>query len=240
MYTSDVDPILLAIRRATELRDTEFKESQPFQALRWKIVKAAMGMANLRNGGRIIIGVSQRDGALHADGMSEEHRKTYDPDDVIEAINRHARPAVNCIVRVVAEDDNRQFIAIEVQPFDRIPVLCRRGSPDGVPAGDRLVSGAIYMRSEDRIATTQIVDADLMAELLEIAADRGAAQIVSRAQRAGFRVPNAERERLRDVLLEVLGEGDADRVLDAIAQFNRRPSTGSVNAFERERKDFWK
>lgn len=221
-----------------ELRDVEFKESQPFQTLRWKIVKSAMAMANLRDGGYIIIGVTQRDGRPYAAGIEKHDEVTYDSDIVIEAINKHARPPVNCRVRVVADSGVKRFVAIEVQSFDRNPVFCRRGSPDDVARGDRLTPGEIYVRSLDRIATTKVVDSDLMEELLEIAAERRAAEIVRRAQRAGFQVPNRERQLLRERLLEVTDEGIVDRVLDVIAEFARRPSASSIDQYVRERGDF--
>lgn len=77
MDVSVDDPILLAVRRGLELRDAEFKESQPFPVLRYKIVKTAMSMANLRDGGLIIIGAHQRNGRLSLDGITQEHEATY-------------------------------------------------------------------------------------------------------------------------------------------------------------------
>ena len=238
MNPSNDDRIRVAIRRELELRDVEFKESQPFEVLRFKIVKAAIGMANLRDGGLIIIGAHQREGRLRASGITKEHEATYDADDVIEAINRHARPPVNCIVRVLAEADGRRFVGIEVQPFDRSPVFCKRSTPDNVDSNDRLVEGSLYVRNSDRIGTTRVVDADLMAEILEIAAERQAAEIMQRSQRVGFTMPIAGREALQSRLLDVLDSRTTDAVLDIIEELDRRSPVDSASAFKRERRSF--
>ncbi len=237
MHESSDDPVLASIRNPVELRDTEYKESQPFDVYRYKIAKAAMALANLRDGGRIIIGVHEREGRLRAEGVTVEHEASYNPDRVIEAINYHARPPVNCVVRVVADAD-RRFVVIEVQPFDRIPVFCKNGTPDDVSKNDRLTKGQLYVRSNERIATTRVVDPDLMAELLEIAGERRASEIVRVAQRAGFTIPNNERSELRVRLLDILPEGQVDDVLEVLDQFARRAPTVSRKAFERERHGF--
>lgn len=238
MYSRSDDPVLAAISAGLELRDTEFKESQPFDVLRYKIAKAAIGMANLRDGGRIIIGAHERDGRLRFDGVTPEHEETYNPDLLIEAINHHADPPVNCTVRVVATDDGTRFVAIEVKSFDRTPVFCKNGTPDGVSGRDKLIKGNIYVRSNERIATTRVVDSELMRELLEIAAERGAAEIVRRAQRVGFSVPNAEREALRARLLDVLDAEQAENALTVIEDFGRQVPHDARGAFRRERRGF--
>jgi len=181
------DPLFPAIRRPVETRDTEYKESQPLDVLKWKLVKSCMAMANLRGGGRLIIGVNQRSGALSPDGVHSENEPDYDQDDLLALVNRYARPPVTLTVRIV-EDSGKRFIAIEVQEFERTPVMC--GVPTPPEAGsDGLQVGNVPVRSRDRVATTRIADADLMAEVLEIAAEKRAAQIIATAQRIGLRAP---------------------------------------------------
>lgn len=236
MNESVNDPVVTAIRRLVELRDTEFKESQPFEWLRYKIAKAAMGMANLRDGGLIVIGVSQRD-RLMATGVTAEHEATYDPDNVIEAINRHARPPVDCTVRVV-NVDGANYVGIEVRTFDRSPIFCKRSTPDGTPDADKLIEGCVYARCNDRIGTTRVVDPDLMAEILEIAAERGAAKIVRVARQVGLQMPNDARDEILRRLDGILDRGVANHVIDVIQEFNRAPSARSAGAFAREREGF--
>ena len=188
------DPILVALRDAVETRVTEFKESQPFDILRWKLVKACMAMANLRDGGRIIIGCDERDGVPRPSGMSEEHQCSYDQDRLIELVNTYARPPVALTLRRVKFDGLR-FVGIEVDPFERSPVMCIIDNLSTKPKPTDtqvLMPGQIYARSNARVSTTKVVTPDLLQEMLENAAWKRAGDIIARAQAAGLRMPDSD------------------------------------------------
>lgn len=188
------DPILVALRDAVETRVTEFKESQPFDVLRWKLVKACMAMANLRDGGRIIIGCDERDGVPRPSGMSEEHQCSYDQDRLIELVNTYARPPVALTLRRV-EFDGLRFVGIEVDPFERSPVMCIIDNLSTKPKPTDtqvLMPGQIYARSNARVSTTKVVTPDLLQEMLENAAWKRAGDIIARAQAAGLRMPDSD------------------------------------------------
>jgi len=189
---ADDDPIVRALQRPVETRDTEFKESQPFDTLKWRIVKTCMAMANLRDGGRIIIGVSERTGRLEAVGMHPDHESEYNQDDLYAIVNRYARPPVALTLRVV-DYDGKRFIAIEIREFSRVPIFCGVGTPPE-SGKDQLRVGDIPGRSRDRIATSKIHDVDLVAEVIEVAAEKRAAEIIATAQRIGLRLPPADRD----------------------------------------------
>lgn len=186
------DPILMAIRDGVETRGTEFKESQPFDVLKWKLVKACMAMANMRDGGRIVIGCDEREGVPRPSGMTEEHQRSYEPDDLIEAVNTYARPPVILTLRR-REFSGLRFVGVEVAPFDRTPVMCINDNLGGKPAptpAQVLRPGEIYVRSNSRVSTTKVVTPELLAEILEIAAEKRAAEIIGIAQRIGLRMPD--------------------------------------------------
>jgi predicted HTH transcriptional regulator len=186
---ASADTILVdAIRAAVETRATEFKASRPFVDLRWKIVKSCMAMANLRDGGRIIIGMAQRGGRCYPDGMEAEHMVGYTFDTIFELVNRHARPSISLTVRTV-ELDSRNFVGIEVREFERVPIFCGVATPNEAGA-DGLRIGDMPGRSRDRIATSRVYDADLVAEIIEVAAEKRAASIIATAQRVGLRMPD--------------------------------------------------
>lgn len=189
------DAIIRALRQLAESRDTEFKESQPYEILKWKLVKSCMAMANLRNGRLIIVGVSERGGRPEALGVEPAHEASYNQDNLLALINRHARPHVSLRLRIVPHNDAR-FIGIEVEPFARTPIICGRDTPpDADP--DRLHEGNIPARSLDRIATTRLVNGDLMAEIVEIAAIKRAAEIIATAQQIGLRMPDNAGDQVR-------------------------------------------
>ena len=61
-----------------------------------------MAMCNLRDGGMIIIGASERDDTWDLAGIKKSHLTTYDVDDIVDSINKYASPPVAIdIVRVV-------------------------------------------------------------------------------------------------------------------------------------------
>ncbi len=80
----DEDPLIIALRDAVETRNTKFKESQPFVLLQWKSVKACMAIANLRDGGKILIGCDDRSGVPIPSGMSDQDVLLYKQDDVMD------------------------------------------------------------------------------------------------------------------------------------------------------------
>jgi hypothetical protein len=186
------DPILIALRDGVETRATEFKESQPFEILKWKLLKGCMAMANLRDGGRIVVGCDERDGVPRPTGMTDEHQRSYDQDDLITEVNAYARPPVALTLRRVQFDVLR-FVGIEVAPFDRAPVMCIKDNLNAKPVLNKkqiMRAGEIYCRSNERIATTKVVTPELLAEILENAAEKRAAEIISLAQRIGLRMPD--------------------------------------------------
>src|SRR4051794_5375474 len=87
--------IILALGRCQEQTWLDFKESQPWPDLRWRLLKTIMGMANLRDGGLILIGVSERDNTWELIGIDQAHLDTFDYDDIADQLNKYASPQVN-------------------------------------------------------------------------------------------------------------------------------------------------
>lgn len=186
------DSLLSAVAQRVETRSVEYKESQEFGAIKWMLSKTVMAMANLRDGGCIIIGIGERSGTADLTGIDPVHERTYNQDDIIALVNRHARPPVTLVMRVV-EYEGQRFIGVLVQPFERVPIICGNRMPQ--EAGRHALRlGEIPARTRDRISTSKIGDADLVAEILEIAAEKRAAEIISTAQRLGLQMPERDRE----------------------------------------------
>lgn len=188
------DPFLIAIRDGVETRVTEFKESQPFDVLKWKLVKTCMAMANLRDGGRILIGCDERDAVLVPSGMTELDQQSYDADTLIEAVNKYARPPVSLNLRRL-DFDGLLFVGIEVAPFDRSPVMCIKSNLSDKPMPtekQRMQPGDIYVRSNERVSSTKAITPELLEEVLAIAAQRRAKEIIETAQQIGLRMPESD------------------------------------------------
>lgn len=107
-----------------EGRSIDYKRSAPWEDLQWKIIKTCLGMANLRDGGMIVVGVAEEGVDWKVSGILPEHLKTFDVDRITDAINRYAsRPLPVEIVTI--EHDGVRLLVIAVGPL--------QGSPDLPP-----------------------------------------------------------------------------------------------------------
>jgi len=86
-YYADLrERISLALSRCQEQTWLDFKESQPWEVLRWRLLKTMMGIANLRDGGLIIVGVSERGTVWDPTGIEEAHLALFDYDDIMDQL----------------------------------------------------------------------------------------------------------------------------------------------------------
>lgn len=113
------------IELGREGRSLEYKESHTWDELKNKITKTALGMTNIRDGGTIVVGVSERSGSLVPLGMSESDLETYNEDDVRAYVNRFADPYVQLELHRISQD-GQEFVVIVIHEFDQIPVICKR------------------------------------------------------------------------------------------------------------------
>ncbi len=175
-----------ALDRLQEAPDIDFKESASWDALRWKIIKTALAMGNLRDGGILIVGVAERTGQEQRTGISETDLQTYDPDIVADQFGRFISPEIEFTLVQVPYRDN-SYLAFEFQEFRELPLVCKRG-------GEGLEAGVVYVRPrEGRPRSTKVTDAAQMRELLDLAADKAARRIIERGIRAGLEFPAGAR-----------------------------------------------
>jgi len=178
---AELDHLRTLVKLGREERFLEYKESGPWDNLKEKIAKTAIGMANIRDGGTIILGVSQRGGRFEAQGLSEEHVASYDGDRLQDYIHEFADPYVRSEFHTF-DVDNKQFLAIVIHEFDEVPVICRRDS-----AGT--VRGRVYTRSHRKPETCEVPSQTEMRDIIELATDKAIARFIQRLQRAGLIEP---------------------------------------------------
>lgn len=178
-----------ALDRLQEAPDIDFKESASWAKLKWKIIKTALAMGNLRDGGILVVGVAERTGQEQRTGISETDLQTYDPDIVADQFGRFISPSIDFTLVQVPYRDN-SYLAFEFQEFREIPLVCKRRGPDG----EGLEAGVVYVRPrEGRPRSTKVTDAAQMRELLGLAADKAARRIIERGIRAGLEFPAGAR-----------------------------------------------
>lgn len=167
------------LRRPIELRNIEFKESQPWAELKLKIVKACLALSNIQDGGFLIVGVAETKGRFESIGLTPEHEATYEPDKVTEYVNRFADPNIPLRVQFV-EFSGKRFLAIQVPEFLDVPVICKRSYDK------ELRHGAIYVRSTRKPESAEISSQVDMRHLINLAVNKGLKKFVATARAAGL------------------------------------------------------
>lgn len=172
------DRIVRLIELLREERFLEYKQTVAWDLIKDKVVKTAMGMANIPDGGTIIIGMTKNGNTYAADGLLATDFSTYKVDDIQAYINKFADPFVR-VQTTCLKYLTKDFIAIDITEFDEFPVVCCRN-------GNDIREGAVYTRA-NRIPETVVISSQTeMREILERATDKGVRKFLQRAHRAGM------------------------------------------------------
>jgi len=180
------EALLELIYHGREERNLEYKRSISWQepATKAKIAKSAIAMANLRDGGAIIIGVEKKGEAYNPIGMKQGHVESFKQDDVMDYVNeKYADPYVELTVTQVSEN-NKWFVAIQVHEFGQLPIICKN---DGL---ENLKRGAIFTRSRVKYETAQVRSQTEMREILDLAVDKEIRRLRSRGLVSFVEVPS--------------------------------------------------
>ena len=185
------------LERGYETSGVEFKgPGKPSDSeLFAKVVRALLGMANRREGGMIILGVTETGKGGQSSprfgpvGLSdEEFRLWMNYDDISQKINSYARPSVVFDLEPHEIPDGKKFVIVRVREFDDIPILCTKDYAS--QSGDVVLrGGACYVRSRRKPETAEIPTEEDMRALLESATDKGVLKFLNRARRAGLFSP---------------------------------------------------
>lgn len=190
-----------ALDRCQESTNIDFKASAAWDDLKLQLIRTVMAMANLRDGGIIVIGASESGDIWDLTGIQPEHLATYDVDDVVDSVNKYASPPVRLEMVIVTYQNEKRFLALQVHEFSGTPVVCKQNAPDG---NKKLSAGEVYVRPFGKPRTTKVLSADEMHELLELAAEKRARRLLEVAHRVGLRSPEAAAQRFDQELGELL------------------------------------
>lgn len=170
MRTDELEALLLGAEETPKL---EFKA-----AMGWEVrglVKDILAMANLQDGGRIVIGVAND---MTRQGLSQAQVDSFDIDTMRDQMKPFAHPYVRFSVASATDANGLAYVVIDVHQFDEMPVICARDGHD-------VNEGRIYYRPmRGRAQSAPVSSAHDMAEILDLA-------VVNRMQRyrrLGFQV----------------------------------------------------
>lgn len=171
-----------ALDRCQETQGIDFKESAPWSSLKWRIITTSLGMGNLRDGGIIVIGASERGQTWELTGITNEHLATYDPDVLIDVVNKYSSPNVEMDIVLTKYRNDQGFLSIQINEFKDAPIVCKKNGP----AGGSITEGAVYVRPPGVARTTRVMNSSQMHDLLELAAEKRARRMLEVSRRIGL------------------------------------------------------
>lgn len=186
----------LGLDRCQESEDTEFKEPGTWDDLKWRITNAALGMGNLREGGVVLVGVSERSQNWELIGLTDTQLFTFEPDLISSHVSAYVSPEVDIDIVLVTHTDSKKYVAIHIREFRDSPLVCKKNGP----ANSGIVEGRVYVRLGSPPRTTIITNATQMHQLLELAAEKRARRILEVSSRIGMKPAAAAAQRYNDEL----------------------------------------
>ncbi|TIN79753.1 ATP-binding protein [Mesorhizobium sp.] len=163
MKTEELETLL---EGAEETDQLEFKGAMSWHL---SLVKDMLALANVRDGGRIVIGIE--DGTLARQGLSDQQLATFVPDALRDRVAEFADPEVVFSVGAAEDRGGLKFVVIDVSPFTEIPVLCKRDGPD-------IQKGAIYFRTRStKPQSARVSNSNDMRAILEQSIARRGARL---------------------------------------------------------------
>lgn len=137
-----------------------------------------MALANQRDGGHVIVGISESSNVPN--GLSQDEVLEFtDYDTVSDRLNGYADPPLRINVAVRNPSAEIAVAVVEVSEFDDVPVLCKRDFP-GV-----LVAGQLYTRSMAKPESSAQHTQNEIRAVLALATDKSLGRFIEMSRRVG-------------------------------------------------------
>ena len=205
------------IEGATESQRLDFKGPCNWDVT--KFAKDILALSNLRDGGEIVIGISQSENAIIREGITEGHKKTFNFDVMKDQMSEFADPIVDFDLKFVKDKQAREFAIIIVKEFRELPVICKKGSRE-------TSKGSIYYRSSHRRPESAPVSNSYdMRQILELAT----LKMMRRWNQLGLLVPRQDEQNFDEELKGIERESVAEKIAArGYWRIHFRPSTYDV------------
>lgn len=160
------------LERQAEGRNLDYKAALAFDKQhKGKLLKCIMAFANTRDGGYILVGVSQQGARFEPKGVTDEQVRSFDTTKIGDFARNHCSVLPRVTPREVVIDGCR-LLLVHVAEFTDEPIVCTSDLHDaeGKPI---LRKGHVYVRTEDA-RCVEIDTSETMRALLDLAlAKRG-------------------------------------------------------------------
>jgi len=169
------------ITRGREERWLEYKRGFPWPKQmtpeKAKVIRACLSLANIQDGGAIVIGQNEIDNnRWEPEGMSEEDARSWSQDPVQTKVNVYADPPVELAVTPVPYNGT-WFVVIQVSQFHWQPVICRGAYP-GNSRDPVLKQGGLYTRPRRKHESSLVSTLPDMRDITRLAARVAIAELV--------------------------------------------------------------
>ncbi len=145
-----------------------------------KVVRAALSLGNLRDGGHIVIGIDDKDPASMLPGLQPDQAETWRAyDDVSRKMAEYADPPLRFGLTEVQLSSGAVVAVLEIAEFDDLPHICSR------QFDNTLRKGALYVRSRNAPETIEVPSSVEMREILDLATEKALRAYIRVAHNAG-------------------------------------------------------
>jgi hypothetical protein len=159
--------ILELIRQGNENRNLDYKGAFSWATaandVKCEIVKDILAFANTRDGGKILIGVEDKTGAI--EGLTEEQSASFDQTRFNDFIHKYTSPLHTSRVHRRTVDKHR-LVVIDVPEFVEAPILCAKDAHSSSNPGRQILKKAALYKRTDKATSEGIADSEEMRELL--------------------------------------------------------------------------
>ena len=124
------------ISRGHELRKVECKGPgiRSDKNFFTKIVRACIGMSNRRDGGFVVIGLSENDDSIEPNGLNDERLKTWKYDNVGDSLAVYCDPPIQFKIGF-HKYQNHNMVLITVNEFEDMPIICKKDYENNLRSG---------------------------------------------------------------------------------------------------------
>lgn len=145
-----------------------------------RVVRAAMAMGNLRDGGQLCIGIDDDQMGAMAPGLSPDQVTEWtDYDNVNDQFAKYSDPPVKFHLHHFTLSSGADVVVIDVEEFDIDLHICKKDYP-GV-----LQAGQTYVRPRGKSQSSQVPSLVDMRDLHNLAIDKGVREYFQRSEYAG-------------------------------------------------------
>jgi len=164
-------------QRGVEFKAAGSRSDRPFLA---NVARATLALSNQRDGGHLIIGLSEEGLDSSNTGLSEDQlREWLSFDDVSDQINAYADPPAQLQIAAARLPNGRPVVVLEVAEFSEVPILSKKDYPSKIAAKQ------LYTRSMAKPESSASLTQNELREVLTLATEKQLARFLETARRAG-------------------------------------------------------